>query len=83
MKLFFTMLSLICLIRSAFSQDKVLFEVGVKDSKSSEFSLSPNQYDSFLAHFSGEPTYYVGYSLSMKQWPYVLPGPRDHWAGGG
>ena len=83
MKLFFTMLSLICLVRSTYSQDKVLFEVGEKDSKSSEFSLSPNQYDSFLASFSGEPTYYVGYSFSNKQWPYVLPGPLDNWAGGG
>lgn len=72
-----------CLTASANSQEKLLFEVGVKDGKSSEFSLSPNQYDRFLASFTGEPVYNVGYSSPSKHWSYVLPGPLDHWAGGG
>lgn len=66
-----------------FSQNKVLFEVGQKDGKATEFALSPNQYDSFLAGFGGEKSYYVGYSTPGKHWPYVLPGPLDSWAGGG
>ena len=48
-----------------------------------EFALFPDQYKSFLAAFGGEKSYYVGYSLPEKNWPYVLPGPQDSWAGGG
>lgn len=66
-----------------FSQNKILFEVGHKDGKAAEFALSPDQYDSFLAGFGGEKSYYVGYSNPGKHWPYVLPGPLDSWAGGG
>ncbi len=65
------------------SKDKILFEIGTKDGKASEFALFPDQYESFLTNFSGEKSYYVGYSTPEKHWPYVLPGPLDSWAGGG
>ncbi|MDR1122033.1 MAG: hypothetical protein LBM08_14100, partial [Dysgonamonadaceae bacterium] len=67
----------------AFSQNKVLFEIGRQDGSASEFALYPNRYDAFLAQFGGEKSYYVGYSVPEKHWSYVLPGPLDQWAGGG
>lgn len=63
--------------------DKILFEVGKQDQSAAEFSLYPNQYESFLAHHGGEKAYYVGYATEHKHWSYVLPGPLDGWAGGG
>jgi predicted alpha-1,2-mannosidase len=65
------------------SRDKTLFEIGIQDSSASEFALYPNRYDAFLAQFGGEKSYYVGYSVPEKHWPYVLPGPLDQWGGGG
>lgn len=80
---FFILLGLIYLSPGLNAQQRVLFEVGKRDGESSEFALAPNDYESFLAKFSGEPSYYVGYSSPIKDWSYVLPGPVDNWAGGG
>lgn len=63
--------------------NQVLFEIGRQDGKSTEFALSPDQYKNFLAGFGGEKSFYVGYSVTERHWPYVLPGPLDNWAGGG
>lgn len=65
------------------AQNKVLFEIGRQDGKSAEFALSPSDYKTYLAQFSGEKEYTVGYSTPGKHWSYVLPGPLDGWAGGG
>ncbi|WP_156307407.1 GH92 family glycosyl hydrolase [Sphingobacterium endophyticum] len=65
------------------AQEKIIFELGKKDNSSSEFALSPKDYESFLANFSGESIFNVGYSDISKDWPYVLPGPLDGFAGGG
>lgn len=67
----------------SFAQTKVLFDIGIPDGKGDEFALAPGGYAGFLASFSGEKSYYVGYSTAEKHWPYVLPGPLDGWAGGG
>jgi predicted alpha-1,2-mannosidase len=66
-----------------FSQNKVLFEIGRQDGSAAEFALYPDRYEDFLSKFSGEKSYYAGYSTPEKHWPYVLPGPLDRWAGGG
>lgn len=63
--------------------NKVLFEIGQQDNSAAEFALYPDNYNSFLANFGGEKSFYVGYSTADKHWPYVLPGPLDNWAGGG
>lgn len=83
MRYFLLWIAFMYLTSNLSAQQKVLFEVGKKDGGSSEFALAPNHYESFLAGFSGESTYYIGYSSATKHWPYVLPGPLDHWAGGG
>ncbi|MDR2764701.1 MAG: GH92 family glycosyl hydrolase [Tannerella sp.] len=68
---------------AVFSRNKILFETGKYDGSASEFALSPDRYDAFLATFGGEKSYYVGYSSPDKHWPYALPGPLDRWGGGG
>ena len=62
---------------------KCLFEIGKQDGSASEYALYPNRYESFLASFGGEKSFYVGYSTTDKHWPYVQPGPLDSWGGGG
>lgn len=62
---------------------KILFEIGQQDHSAAEFALYPNQYESFLANFGGEKSFYVGYSTADKHWPYAFPGPLDGWGGGG
>lgn len=63
---------------------EVLFEIGKEDHSCAEFALSPDKYMEFLSPFTGEKgVYKVGYSKPEKDWPYVLPGPNDSWAGGG
>lgn len=65
------------------AQNQTVFQLGNQDGRSSEFALSSEKYEQFLAQFSGEKSFYVGYSSIEKDWPYVLPGPLDSWAGGG
>lgn len=63
--------------------ENILFEIGKKDNSAEEFALSPDKYKNFLIDFSGVKHFAVGYSTSLKNWPYVLPGPKDGWGGGG
>ena len=73
----------ILLSSGTYAGNKVLFEIGKQDNSAAEFALYPDNYNSFLANFGGEKSFYVGYSSAGKHWPYVLPGPLDSWAGGG
>lgn len=63
--------------------DNVLFEIGEKDGGPAEFALYPSHYKNFLIDFTGVKHFAVGYSTPEKNWPYVLPGPKDRWGGGG
>lgn len=63
--------------------DNVLFEIGEKDGSPAEFALYPSHYKNFLIDFTGVKHFAVGYSTPEKNWPYVLPGPKDRWGGGG
>lgn len=75
---------IICLFFVGVSHaENILFEIGKKDNSAKEFALSPNKYKNFLIDFTGIKHFAVGYSKSIKNWPYVLPGPRDSWGGGG
>ena len=48
-------------------------------------ALAPSGYNHFLSNdFGWEDKYYlIGFSNPKKDWPYVLPGPKDSWAGSG
>ena len=67
----------ILLSSGTYAGNKVLFEIGKQDNSAAEFALYPDNYNSFLANFGGEKSFYVGYSSAGKHWPYVLPGPLD------
>lgn len=61
-----------------------LWQIGTPDHSSAEFALSKGDYAHFLQHF-GKPenAYYPGLSEARTDWPYILPGPQDEWAGSG
>ncbi|WP_158799155.1 GH92 family glycosyl hydrolase [Pedobacter sp. L105] len=70
---------------SVFGQQKVIWEIGKADHSSAGMALAPSGYLHFLDHdFGWEDRYYlVGFSTAEKDWPYVLPGPKDVWGGTG
>lgn len=75
----------IAAVNSASAQLETLWTIGERGDTSVKFALSSNyNYQNFVARFGGEHTnFYVGYSTPEKDWPYILPGPIDGWAGGG
>ena len=70
-------------LQMAFSQNNIIWQIGESDNSSSEFSLSPNEYDQFIENdFGWEDRFFlVGSSTLKEDWPYVLPGPNDKWGG--
>jgi len=79
------LLLLFCLNGFCYGQQKVIWKIGEADQKSSGMALSPKGYHQFLSSdFGWEDRYFlVGYSKASKDWPYVLPGPKDAWGGTG
>src|SRR5690606_36560135 len=53
------------------------------DNTSKDMALGPSSYKDFLAQdFGWEDRFYlVGHASPKKDWPYVLPGPKDAWGG--
>ncbi len=64
---------------------KTLWKIGQSDSSASEFALAPSGYKDFIKKdFGWEDGFYlIGSSTPGEDWPYVLPGPKDGWAGSG
>ena len=62
----------------AAAASKALWQIGKPDHNNAEFSLAPGGY----ARFQQDGLFVVGMSDPQKDWPYVQPGPADHWAGG-
>ena len=62
---------------------KTVWQIGKKNHSASELALSPDKYKEFLANdFGWEDRFYIiGLSSPQKDFPYVLPGPADHWGG--
>jgi predicted alpha-1,2-mannosidase len=64
-------------------QAQPLWQIGKTDRSAAEFALAKNEYTQFLRHFgSPDRAFYVGLSKPAEDWPCVLPGPVDPWAGG-
>ena len=75
-------------IYSLQAQDNKMYEawkIGEFDNSYSEFALSNNGYGNFVKEgFGGSNRYFVvGKSSSTNDFPYVLPGPKDEFAGYG
>ncbi len=73
----------ICLLVACGHENKVLWQIGLEDMSSAEFALSPGDYDQFIDRdFGWEDGYFlIGTSEVKTDWPYVMPGPSDHWGG--
>lgn len=62
---------------------KQIWNIGTADRSTADLALGPNRYKQFLANdFGYEDKYYlIGKSNAKNDFPYVLPGPADHWGG--
>ena len=68
---------------NAVLQAQPLWQIGKTDRSAAEFALAQNGYSQFLQFFgSPDRAFYVGLSEPARDWPCVLPGPLDAWAGG-
>jgi predicted alpha-1,2-mannosidase len=85
MTMFKSLLSLfiVFLTLSANAQTKVIWKIGESDNTASGMALAPADYKKFLEYdFGWEDRFYlVGFSKPQKDFPYVLPGPKDSWGG--
>lgn len=64
-------------------QAEPLWQIGKTDRSAAELALAQNGYPQFLQRFgSPDRAFYAGLSEPARDWPCVLPGPLDAWAGG-
>lgn len=69
---------------AAAEPSNLLWRIGKADNNHAEFAFSPTNYTKFLSRFGSlDGVYYVGLSTPESDWPYLLPGPLDAWAGSG
>jgi predicted alpha-1,2-mannosidase len=63
--------------------NRTVWRIGAEDVCALEFALTPDRYADFLAEdFGWEDRFYlIGRSQPAKDFPYILPGPRDAWGG--
>ena len=82
-KNFLLLLALFWLSCDVFSQTMPVFwQIGQKDQSAREFALGPYNYASYLQTFgSGAVVFEVGKNKPETDFPFVLPGPMDSWAG--
>jgi hypothetical protein len=68
---------------SIFSQSMPVFwQIGKKDKSAAEFALGPYNNERFSRKFGNKPIVYeIGKSKPETDFPFVLPGPADGWAG--
>ncbi|MCQ2393153.1 MAG: GH92 family glycosyl hydrolase [Kiritimatiellae bacterium] len=64
---------------------EVVWQIGTKDGTGNEFALAPGGYADFLKQDFGweDKWFLVGTSNPKVDFPYVLPGIKDKWAGSG
>lgn len=81
-------LSFLVLITSMFfgactPKSQLIWQIGENDNSGSEFALSNNEYQNYIANdFGWEDKYFlVGTSDVKKDWPYIIPGISDTWGG--
>ncbi|MBP5320496.1 MAG: GH92 family glycosyl hydrolase [Kiritimatiellae bacterium] len=82
MKLGFWMVAAAALNVSA---AQTVWQIGTKDGTGNEFALAPSGFADFLEKDFGwdDKSFLVGRSDVKRDFPYVLPGVNDAWAGSG
>ncbi|MBQ6186574.1 MAG: GH92 family glycosyl hydrolase [Prevotella sp.] len=70
---------------SPLSADEVVWQIGNADNSAAELCLGEGNYNAFLENdFGFEDRFFViGHSEAKRHFAYVLPGPKDQWAGTG
>ncbi|MGH7979944.1 MAG: polysaccharide lyase family protein, partial [Limisphaerales bacterium] len=68
------------LVRAAQADSSGVFQIGKADRDYHEFAIAGN-YSQYLKQFPRGVNYTVGKSDPGRDWPYILPGPVDGWAG--
>ena len=70
---------------SPLSADEVVWQIGNADNSAAELCLGEGNYNTFLENdFGFEDRFFViGHSEAKRHFAYVLPGPKDQWAGTG
>ncbi|MDR2138810.1 MAG: GH92 family glycosyl hydrolase [Tannerella sp.] len=65
------------------SRTQVIWQIGTRDGRATEFALSPERYQDFLQYdFGWEDRFYlIGHSTPGADWPFILPGPANRWGG--
>jgi predicted alpha-1,2-mannosidase len=73
----------LCLSGGAKAAEKQrLWQIGTVDHDDSEFALAQGDYTNFIEKFgSPDHAFYIGLSHPQTDWPCVLPGTLDVWAG--
>jgi hypothetical protein len=66
--------------RSGWAEELLVWQIGQPDRDFKEFAIAGN-YKEYHAGFPRDVNFTVGQSDPKKDWPFVQPGPLDHWAG--
>ncbi len=73
---------LVCaLVTMTVQAENTIWQIGRADHSAAEFSLAPSHYQDHTTRFPAGCYYEIGASQPSDDWSYVLPGPRDGWAG--
>jgi len=81
---FILYLFLITLPYTIYSQE-IVWEIEQSDNSAQGMALYPNQYQNYIKNnFGTEDSFFlIGFHETIKHWPYVIPGPKNRWAGTG
>lgn len=72
-----------CILLTGFSCSagvEALWQIGQIDHDYGELAIA-GDYKAYSSHFPADVDFIVGKSNPKQDWPYILPGPADTWAG--
>jgi len=61
--------------------NQVLWQIGRADDSPADLALGTSEMTGYSSQFPDDCTYTVGQSRAEVDWPCILPGPLDNWAG--
>jgi hypothetical protein len=64
----------------ASAETNLVFQIGVRDGDYREFAIA-GHWEDYSTKFRDDVNFTVGQSDPAQDWPYILPGPVDAWAG--
>ena len=84
LKIIASLLSFLFFGYNVYSNDMtVLWQVGQNDKSASEFALAPYNYNGYSEKFGNNPIVFeIGKNKEKSDFPFILPGYSDSWAGG-